>query len=60
VLRGQVDAIGDAEHPGVALVRLRVGGCVLLSRLTRRALAALGATVGRELWVQVKSVALLE
>ena len=60
VLRGRIDAIADDEHPGVALVRLQVGGCGLVSMLTRRALAALGASPGRELWVQVKSVALLE
>ncbi|QSR84933.1 molybdenum ABC transporter ATP-binding protein [Methylacidimicrobium sp. B4] len=60
VLRGQVDAIGADEHPGLALVRLRVGESVLLARLTRRAAASLGVTSGRVLWVQVKSVALLE
>lgn len=60
VLRGSIDAIGDDEHPGLALVRVRVGEALLLARLTRRAVAALGITVGREIWVQVKSVALVE
>jgi molybdate transport system ATP-binding protein len=60
VLRGQIDAIGDDEHPGLALVRVRVGNSVMLARLTKRAMAALDISKGREVWVQVKSVALLE
>jgi len=57
-LRGRVDAVGDDRHPGLMLVRLRVGDVWLLSRITRRAAKALGVVVGVELWVQVKSVAL--
>jgi molybdate transport system ATP-binding protein len=60
VLRGRVDAVGDDEHPGLALVRIRVGDSVLLSRLTKRAAATLDVAPGQELWVQVKSVALME
>jgi molybdate transport system ATP-binding protein len=60
VLRGQVDAVGDDEQPGLALVRVRVGSAMLLARLTRRAAAQLDVVPGRTLWVQVKSVALLE
>lgn len=60
VLRGQVDAVGDDEHPGLALVRVKVGEVMLLARLTKRAAAALAVTPGQELWVQVKSVALME
>lgn len=60
VLRGAVDAIGDDDHPGLALVRMRIGSSILLARLTRRAMAALGVVSGQVLWVQVKSVALLE
>ncbi len=60
VLRGYVDAIGDDEHPGLALVRVKVGTAVLLARLTKRAAASLGVKPGLALWIQVKSVALLE
>lgn len=60
VLLGRVDAIGDDEHPGIALVRVQVGRAMLLARLTKRAAAELGVVVGQELWVQVKSVALME
>lgn len=60
VLRGVVDAIGDDDHPGLALVRVRVGEAVLLARLTKRAMSTLGVGVGMPIWVQVKSVALME
>lgn len=60
VLRGSVDSLGDDEHPGLALVRVRIGTSILLARLTKRAAASLGVKPGLELWVQVKSVALME
>jgi len=60
LLRGEVDVIGDDEHPGLTLVRVKVGAAVLLARLTKRAAATLGVTPGQALWVQVKSVALME
>jgi molybdate transport system ATP-binding protein len=60
VLRGQVDAIGNDEHPGLLLVRVKLGATVLLARLTKRAAASLGVSPGQTLWVQVKSVALME
>lgn len=50
----------DDEHPGLALVRVQVGTAKLLARLTKRAAVSLGVAPGQELWVQVKSVALME
>lgn len=60
VLRGRIEAIGDDDHPGIALVRVRVGKSIVLAQLTRRAAADLGVASGAETWVQVKSVALME
>ncbi|MFN4289959.1 MAG: molybdenum ABC transporter ATP-binding protein [Permianibacter sp.] len=60
VLRGTVDAIGDDDHPGLALVQVRVGATVLLARLTKRAVNTLAVDAGMPIWVQLKSVALLE
>ncbi|MDR3368888.1 molybdenum ABC transporter ATP-binding protein [Rhodoferax sp.] len=60
VLTGRVDAIADDEHPGLALVRVQVGDSILIARLTKRAASALGVSLGQDLWVQVKSVALME
>ncbi|MGV3593273.1 MAG: molybdenum ABC transporter ATP-binding protein [Gammaproteobacteria bacterium] len=60
LLHGVVDAIGDDAHPGQLLVRVCVGDVALLASVTRRAAAALALKAGDQVWVQVKSVALLE
>ncbi|HEY0962677.1 MAG TPA: molybdenum ABC transporter ATP-binding protein [Pseudomonadales bacterium] len=60
LLRGTVDAIGEDGHPGQLLVRVCVGDVALLASVTRRAAAGLDLKSGDVVWVQVKSVALLE
>ncbi len=58
LLQGRIEQIADDESPGLALVRVRVGACALLARVTHRALAELVLRDGDAVWVQVKSVAL--
>ena len=60
VLQGRVEAIADDDFPGLALVRVQVGEAAFLSRVTKRAVAALEVAPGQVVWVQVKSVALME
>ncbi|MBS4095417.1 MAG: molybdenum ABC transporter ATP-binding protein [Sulfuricella sp.] len=60
LLAGQIDAIAADEHPGLLLARVRIGASCILARLTRRSAAALDIAVGREIRVQIKSVALME
>ncbi len=60
LLPGRVDAVGDDAHPGLVLVRVQVGAAMLIARLTKRAAAALDIAPNQQVWVQVKSVALLE
>lgn len=60
LLRGRVDAIGDDEHPGLLLVRVQVGEVLLIARLTRRAAAMLDIRLNQYVWIQIKSVALLD
>ncbi len=60
LLPGQVLAIEDDVHPGLLNVQLRVGDATWLARVTRRSAALLELTLGLDLWLQVKSVALLE
>jgi molybdate transport system ATP-binding protein len=60
LLQGCVEEVGDDQHPGLTLVRVRIGETALLARLTRRAAAALDVQPGKHLWVQIKSVALLD
>ena len=58
VLQGQIDAMRDDEHPGLVLVRVKVGGTALLARVTKRAVSELALMPGDTVWTQVKSVAL--
>ncbi len=59
-LPGIVDAIGPGEHPGQALLRLRLGdGSALLARLTRRSVEQLQLCPGKPAWLHIKSVALM-
>jgi molybdate transport system ATP-binding protein len=59
-LRGTIEAIADDEHPGLALVRVRIGRAPLLARLTRRSAHSLELRLGMPIWAQVKTVALME
>ena len=49
-----------AQAEGLTLVRVRVGASALLARLTSRAAHELGIHPGQPIWLQVKSVALIE
>lgn len=60
VFQGLVESLGDDEHPGLLLVRVQVGATQFVARLTRRSAAQLGVEVGLKVYVQVKSVALME
>lgn len=60
ILHGVVESIEPDEHPGLALVRVRVGTAPLLARLTRRAVADLALEPGLAVWAQVKTVALAD
>jgi molybdate transport system ATP-binding protein len=60
VMRGVVEAWADERHPGLVIVAVRVGAARVLARLTRRSLDALQLQSGDAVWVQVKSVALME
>lgn len=60
ILQGCVDMIADDDHPGITLVRVKVGNVMLLARLTKKAVASLNISSGKSMWVQIKSVALIE
>ena len=59
-LHGVVEAMADDEHAALALVRVRVGRHPVVARLTRRSAHALALAPGLPVWVQVKTVALME
>lgn len=50
--------VADA-HPSQVLVQLACGQAVLLARITARAVMTLGLEAGKQVWAQVKSVALV-
>ncbi|WP_442769354.1 molybdenum ABC transporter ATP-binding protein [Zoogloea ramigera] len=59
VFRATVSAIAATDTPGQVLVQLYVGATPLLARITERSRRVLDLEVGREVWAQVKAVALL-
>ena len=59
-LPGRIDSIAPDAHPSQVLVRVRCGEAVLLARITRRAQAMLHLQLGSIVWVQVKSVAVVQ
>jgi molybdate transport system ATP-binding protein len=58
-LSATVAELADETHPALTLVGLQVGRSRLLARLTRRSAAALELAPGKEVWVQIKAVALI-
>jgi molybdate transport system ATP-binding protein len=55
-----IEAFADARHPAHLLVRLDVGGTLLLARITRRSRDQLRLREGQHVWAQIKTVALVE
>jgi molybdate transport system ATP-binding protein len=59
LLPAKVTASAATDIPGHVLVQLRMGPTPLLARITARSCRELDIVPGRELWVQIKGVALL-
>jgi molybdate transport system ATP-binding protein len=59
LLPARVTACAVTDTPGHVLVQLRMGLSPLLARITERSRRELDIVPGRELWVQIKGVALL-
>ncbi len=59
ILPGRIVDLAPAEHaPSQILVRLDVGGSLILSRVTRRSVQELGLQPGTQVWALIKSVAI--
>lgn len=58
-LSGTVEAIATDTHPGLVLVRVKVGETPFVARLTHRSLHHLQIHIGQPVWVYIKSVALI-
>ncbi|MDB6061017.1 MAG: modC1 [Verrucomicrobiaceae bacterium] len=59
VLPARVIDITEAPNSAQALVRLDLGGTIILSRITRRSVVLLDIKTGSPVYAQVKSVALI-
>lgn len=59
-LQGRIDAIVETNHPATKLVRVEIGNNMLLARVTSKSLALLKIEIGQKIWVQIKSVAVLD
>lgn len=55
-----VSELGDGEHPAVKMAKLRIGESFLICRLTDRSMHALQLEIGKPVWAQIKSVAIIE
>lgn len=52
-------AIAKADSPAHVLVKLNANGCPLIARITSMSTERLGLVVGKKVWAEVKSVAVL-
>ncbi|GAC19280.1 molybdenum ABC transporter ATP-binding protein [Paraglaciecola arctica] len=59
VLSGQIAEIINDQDPAMSLVRLKVGKSYLLARLTQKSLQNLALTLGKSVWIQIKSAAIV-
>ena len=60
LIPGVIESITNEAHASQALVTVRCGEAILLSRVTHRALATLKLHAGSPVWCQVKSAALID
>lgn len=58
-LRGEIESIGSDVYPSQALVRVRCGRELIMSRVPRQSITKLGLAVGSSVWCQIKSVSLV-
>ncbi|KJS08068.1 MAG: molybdenum ABC transporter ATP-binding protein [Gammaproteobacteria bacterium BRH_c0] len=60
VLPATVMEIATDQQQGLALVRLKVGDTAILARLTLRSAHHLALAAGKQVWAQIKSVAIIQ
>ena len=55
-----VEEISTEQHPGMALVKLKLGNTPLVARLTHCSAHHLALAPGKPIWAQIKSVAIIQ
>ncbi len=59
-LRAEVIAFQADDHPGLTLVRLKISDSIILARVTSRSAEKLALHPGKQIWAQIKSVAVVQ
>jgi molybdate transport system ATP-binding protein len=59
MLPATIVAHASEDHPALVLVQMQVGKTTLLARLTRRSAQRMELGPGRQIWAQIKAVALI-
>ncbi|MCB1614596.1 MAG: molybdenum ABC transporter ATP-binding protein [Pseudomonadales bacterium] len=54
-----ITEMGNDQHPGQMMIKLRVGEIALIARITKRSAAHLKLTTGMNVYAQIKSVAIV-
>lgn len=60
ILAGKVIGFSNDSVLGLKLVQVLVGSTIIFARLSERAIANLDIVIGKNIWVQIKTVALLD
>lgn len=60
LVHAKIVGIATLEHPANVLVRLDANGTALLARITQRSCNKLNLHAGKQVWAQIKAVALLD
>jgi len=59
LLQAEVIEVRDDIHEAMALVSLRLDATIIIARVSRRSVHNLGIHPGQQMWLQIKSVAIL-
>ncbi|WP_299082258.1 molybdenum ABC transporter ATP-binding protein [uncultured Paraglaciecola sp.] len=59
VLSGTITNIIHDQDPAMSIVRLKVGECYLLARLTQKSLKNMALETNNTVWIQIKSAAIV-
>jgi molybdate transport system ATP-binding protein len=59
VLSGYIAEIIDAEDLAMSLIRFKVGESYLLARLSKKSFQNLALILGKSIWMQIKSAAIV-
>lgn len=60
VIPATIDEIASDLSPGTSMIRLMAGETPFIARLTSRATHTLGIVPGQQVWMQIKSVAIVD